>query len=181
MPIFGIPLLGFSDYDPRVVETGHAMRHWHSVAQSNWKRMAYHVLSPQHKNQGSVIKQMLRQYWLNEAQAEVLQSDFTLGVNLSDRGRYHTIVEQDGDFVCVRFPDGQRPSNEELLSPKSAKLRKQESESANASKHKSTNISFQVRNKFGGSLTVRTDANKISPTSKSSKLSIKSFRYLSPT
>ena len=168
MPIFGIPLLGFRDYDPREVEAGQAMRHWHSVSQSNWKRMAYHVLGPRHKQQGSVIKQMLRQYWLNQAHADALLEDFTLGVNLADRARYHEIVERDGDFICVRFRDCQRP---EGLSPKS------EAVSPNVSKQKAINFSFQTRNKSSA----RTKINQVSPASKSSKLSIKSFRTFSAT
>ena len=107
MPIFGIPLLGFSDYDPRFSDGNQidAMKHWHEVSQSKWRRMAYHVLSPQHKDQGSVIRQMLRQFWKNEIEAEVLQEDFMLGVNLSEREKYRRIIEKNGDFVCIRNPE----------------------------------------------------------------------------
>lgn len=100
-------------------------------------------------------------------QAEVLQEDFTLGVNLADRDRYHTIDERNGDFVCVRFPDGQKA---EMASPKVEST-------TNDSKQKSANFSLRTRRKS----TARSEVNKFSSASKMSKLSINSFRHLSPT
>jgi hypothetical protein len=47
---------------------------------------------------------MLRQLWKNEIEAEVLQEDFMLGVNLSEREKYRRIIEKNGDFVCIRTP-----------------------------------------------------------------------------
>lgn len=127
MPIFGIPLLGFNDHwytapqdtygnmfgtgsnnnygtttcgksgKKKVKSSVHS-----DVAEHHWKKIAYHVLEKREKFKPSVIRQMLMQYYKRELEDEVLLKDFALGVRLSDRHRYHRIIEKNGEYVCIR-------------------------------------------------------------------------------
>ena len=65
----------------------------------------FQVMEPRDKEKGSIIRQMLTKYYKNELEEEVLAKDFTLGVNLGERNRYHRIVEKDGEYICIRHSE----------------------------------------------------------------------------
>lgn len=71
-------------------------------ADHHWKKIAYHVLERCDPGKQSVIRQMLNQHYKIQLEDEVLLKDFALGVKLSERNRYHRIIEKNGEYVCIR-------------------------------------------------------------------------------